>query len=205
MIGAEASENGYIQGAGDDNEGWSDGLSPTIFWKNKDQLLNATEEDMPALIQRLIAEDDRSGKDHRDAVRIGSTNLYIGALTSIESSEYYHGIVICSDVPPADQGSNTKETKYSVAAKTLYLECCDKKLGSRALRSHLPRLLPFIRSLPAKDKPPRILLACSTGKDLSVGVALAVLCLFFNDECMNFLHYPHFPPPNSVIRPIFTN
>lgn len=185
MIGAEASENGYIQGAGDDSEGWSHGLTPAVFWKHKDQLLNAIEEDMPALIQHLI----RSCPDiaEIDAVRLGSSSLYIGTIRNSSSPELYDGVIVCGNVSPSKPGLKPEDAKKN-GTRVLPFLCGDGKLGSRALRSQLPLLLPFIRSLTIGDKQPKILLACSTGKDLSVGVALAVLCLFFDDHCMLTLY-----------------
>lgn len=69
-----------------------------------------------------------------------------------------------------------------VKANMLVLSCGIGKLGSRALRSQLPRVSPFIVSLDKHSTNPRILFTCSTGTDLSAGVALAVLCLYFNDS-----------------------
>ena len=181
MIGAEASENGYIQGAGDDSEGWSHGLTPTVFWKHKDQLLNTIEEDMPALIQHLIRDCHDIGDD--DAVRLGSSSLYIDNIKSASNSELYDGIIVCGNASPSKPGPKPEDAREN-GTRTLHFLCSDGKLGSRALRSQLPLLLPFVRSLTVGEKPPKILMACSTGKDLSVGVALAVLCLFFDDDCM---------------------
>ena len=195
VIGAEASENGYIQGAGDDNEGWSNGLTPVVFWKHKDQLLSTIEEDMPALIQRLIRSRPDSGDS--DAVRLGSTSLYIGTVMNASTPELYDGIITCSNVSPSKPGPKPEDAEKN-GTKILHFICSDGKLGSRALRSHLPLLLPFVRSLSIGDKPRKILLACSTGKDLSVGVALVVLCLFFDDDCMLTLYTSGYPSAISA-------
>ncbi len=183
--GAEASENGYIQGAGDDSEGWSHGLTPAVFWKHKDQLLSTIEEDMPTLIQHLIRSRPDTGDT--DAVRLGSTSLYIGTISNTSTLELYDGIIVCSNVSPSKPGPTSEDARKN-GKRILRFLCSDGKLGSRALRSHLPLLLPFVGSLTTGDKPRKILLACSTGKDLSVGVALAVLCLFFDDHCMSTLY-----------------
>lgn len=190
VIGAEASENGYIQGAGDDSEGWSHGLTPVLFWKHKDQLLSTIEEDMPTLIQHLI----RSCPDtvNSDDVRLGSTSLYIGTIRNTSSPELYDSIIICSNVSTSNPGPKQEDPRKN-GTRILHFLCSDGKLGSRALRSHLPLLLPFIGSLTIASKPPKILLACSTGKDLSVGVALAVLCLFFDDNSMLTLYTLAYP------------
>ena len=185
MIGTEASENGYIQGAGDDSEGWSHGLTPALYWKHQQQLLEAVEEDMLDMIQRLIIAYKCSNAECDDAVNIGPTNLYVGIITSAMQPELYDGMVICSDQPPPTSDPGNKHRKRT---KTLHLLCGDGKLGSRALRSQLSRILSFFNTLPSKDKPPKLLFACSTGKDLSVGVALTVLCMFFDDDCTSHPH-----------------
>ena len=190
MIGAEASENGYIQGAGDDSEGWSNGLTPAVFWKHRDQLLSAIEEDMPALIQRLVKSRPDTGVS--DAVRLGLTTLYIGTIRNISISELYDGMIICSNISPSNPDQKPEDAMKD-GTKTLHFLCGDGKLGSRALRSQLTLLLPFVRSLTIGGKPPKILLACSTGKDLSVGVALAVLCSFFDNDCMSTLYTSEYP------------
>ena len=203
MIGAEASENGYIQGAGDDSEGWSHGLTPTVFWKHKDQLLNTIEEDMPALIQHLIRSCPKIGDD--DAVRLGSSRLYIGTIRNTSSSELYDGIIICGSDSPSTSGPKPDDARKN-GTMILHLFCADGKLGSRALRSQLPLLMPFVRSLTIGDKPPKILLACSTGKDLSIGVALTMLCLFFDDHCMLILYTSEYPSAISAgcLLPLLT-
>ncbi len=180
VLGAEMTEDGYIQGAGDDSEGWSNGLTPTLFWRHSEQLLAAVEDDIPDLIEGLIATDQNHNATESNAVKIGSTRLYIGTLPSAEQAEQYDGIITCSNTLPSDPNQETKDNR---GMRTLDLPCGDGKLGSRALRSQLPRIPPFIASLPTSSSPPKILFACPTGRDLSVGVALAVLCLFFDDDC----------------------
>ena len=180
VVGAEMTEDGYIQGAGDDSEGWSKGLTPPLFWKHNEKLLAAVEEDITDLIRDLVA----TGQDHNatgiDAVKIGPTRLYIGTMSSAAQSDHYDGIIICGGTALSEA---KLETNDGGAKRTLNLLCGDGKLGSRALRSQLTRVPPFIASLPDCGSTPKILFACSTGKDLSVGTLLAVLCLFFDDNC----------------------
>ena len=203
VIGAEASENGYIQGAGDDSEGWSHGLTPVVFWKHRDQLLSTMEEEMPALIQHLIRSCSNTG--NCDVVRLGSTSLYIGTIRNSSIPELYDGIIVCSNVSPSNPGPKPEDV-WKSGTRILHFLCSDGKLGSRALRSHLPLLLPFVRSLTIGGKLPKIMLACSTGEDLSVGVALAVLCLFFDDDCMLTLYTSRYPSaiPAGCLLPSLT-
>lgn len=185
MIGTEASESGYIQGAGDDSEGWSHGLTPALYWKHQRQLLEAVEGDMLYMIQRLVIAYKCSDTEYDNAVNISPTNLYVGTITSAMQPELYDGMIICRDQPPPTPDPGNKHRKRT---KTLHLLCGDGKLGSRALRSQLSRILSFFNTLPSKDKPPKLLFACSNGKDLSVGVALTVLCMFFDDDCTSHPH-----------------
>ncbi|GKT84914.1 LOW QUALITY PROTEIN: tRNA A64-2'-O-ribosylphosphate transferase [Colletotrichum tofieldiae] len=56
VAGAEMSEAGYIQGAGDDTENWALGLTADVFWDNAGALLAAPEADLPDTVARLVAE-----------------------------------------------------------------------------------------------------------------------------------------------------
>ena len=174
------TEGGYIQGAGDDSEGWSKGLTPTLFWRHSEQLLATSEEEMLDLVQDLITTDLDHNAASGDAVKIGPTRLFVGALSSIAQPEQYDGVVICSGT---GFSKPKEESKQDGGKRVLNLLCGDGKLGSRALRSQLPHLPPFVASLPDSGCAPKILFLCATGKDLSIGIALAVLCLFFDDEC----------------------
>lgn len=183
VIGTEASEDGYIQGAGDDSEGWSYGLTPALFWKHQQQLLEAVEEDIPDIIQQfLIAKKSLNAGDDQ-AVKVGPTDLYIGNLASATQPGLYDGVVICSDQSPSISDLDDQGRKNT---KILHLPCGEGKLGSRALRSQLPRLSPFLDALLSKDRSPKLLFACSSGKDLSVGVALTVLSVLYDDDCMSY-------------------
>ena len=174
------TEGGYIQGAGDDSEGWSQGLTPTLFWRHTEQLLATSEEEMLDLVQDLITTDLDHNAAGGDAVKIGPTRLFVGTLSSIAQAEQYDGVVICGG---AGFSKPEEESKQGEGKRVLNLLCGDGKLGSRALRSQLPHIHPFIASLPNSDCAPKILFLCATGKDLSIGIALAVLCLFFDDDC----------------------
>lgn len=177
--GAEASENGYIQGAGDDSEAWSHGLTPDLFWKYKDRLLKTVEEDLQGIIEELLVSGSSASTHDSKAVRIGPTNLYLGSLASVQQTDGFDGMVICSDSPTPCVVPNKENHDRP---KVLRLLCSSGKLGSRALRSQLPLITPFITSLSQVSGPPKILIACSTSTDLSVGIALAILCLTVDDE-----------------------
>ncbi|KAF2205176.1 hypothetical protein GQ43DRAFT_437295 [Delitschia confertaspora ATCC 74209] len=169
--GGEVSEGGYIQGAADDHEAWSNGLTPILFWENKDQLLNTNEENLPSLIAELVAKDTNT-------VSIATlikptTTLYVSANGNVDTKDF-DVIITCGD----------ETTKFplnpSGKKNSLHLTCREGKLGSRDLRNELSKLPGFISSFPSSLG--KILITCPTGKDLSLGVALAILCLSTTDD-----------------------
>ena len=186
------TEGGYIQGAGDDSEGWSKGLTPTLFWRHSEQLRATSEEEMLDLIQDLITTNLEYNAACGDTVKIGPTRLFVGSWSSIAQAEQYDGVVTCVGT---EFSKPEEESKQDGGKRVLNLLCGVGKLGSRALRSQLPHIPPFIANLPNSGCAPKILFLCATGKDLSIGVALAVLCLFFDDECKLRSRFFLFPLP----------
>ncbi|KAF1851173.1 tRNA A64-2'-O-ribosylphosphate transferase [Cucurbitaria berberidis CBS 394.84] len=169
--GAEGSENGYIQGAADDHEAWAQGLTPTLFWKNKDLLMGTSEEDAPSLIERLISEKD--GSSAVMTLIKPTSQLYISSSQNVDLGGF-NVVISCTPEPLSPTSLKDANVQHY-----LHLKCQTGKLGSRDLRSQLPRLLTFFTSFPAH--PNNILVCCPTSKDLSVGTALAILCLYADD------------------------
>ncbi|TQN65114.1 hypothetical protein CSHISOI_10073 [Colletotrichum shisoi] len=181
VAGAEMSEAGYIQGAGDDTENWAMGLTADVFWENADALLSAPEADLPEAVARLVAEKKRNAPrgvaPKRVAPRIlvcplplddddnGSTARCVVALTQ--------------DVTPP--GSWVK------SPSRMEVGLGKHKVASRNLRQALPDICSFVsRYLDAHQDADGaagdVLFACETGKDLSIGSALAVYCWCFDQN-----------------------
>ncbi|OKL64475.1 hypothetical protein UA08_00294 [Talaromyces atroroseus] len=163
--GAEASEGGYIQGAGDDSEGWSHGLTAPVFWANKDALFATDESDLPDVISELMTKhagsNSSAGADQRQASGFlirPSLNLYI-----------------CQSRP------NTKPPELSTP-KRLNLGCGSHKIGSRDLRTSLEKVKASAEKHLLPNPSQSLLVTCETGKDLSVGVLLTIICLFYDDS-----------------------
>ncbi|SLM39509.1 Initiator tRNA phosphoribosyl transferase [Lasallia pustulata] len=187
--GAERSEGGYIQGAGDDSEGWSCGLTPAVFWRYQQQLMGAAEEDLTGLIEGLLTADTTTAGEVETVLLEPTRQVYIGTSNMVNGTcpGDYDGVVVCGDTM-AELPAEDPDAKK----KLLRLRCGAGKLGSRALRGELPRLLNFIHQISQGVEAPRLLFACPTGKDLSAGVALAALCLYFDDN--GNLITRHHPP-----------
>ncbi|EMD67498.1 hypothetical protein COCSADRAFT_289802 [Bipolaris sorokiniana ND90Pr] len=172
--GAEASESGYIQGAADDHEAWSHRLTPSLFWENKDVLMRVNEEDAPEVIAKLIKEQKGSGAI---ASLIKPTlQLYISSSEDVQLAGF-ETVVSCTPEPFA-----TSALKDAGVKHYLNLKCQTGKLGSRDLRTQLLHLIPFFSSLQTPETRDKILVCCPTGKDLSVGAALAILCLYTDES-----------------------
>lgn len=169
VAGAEISEAGYIQGAGDDSESWARGLTPNLFWTHQEMLLHEnTEEELLETIGRLVAEDTTLPSSSIPRLINPTSTLYIGSICA-DSKERFNVLIDCT-------------ASAQDASKTfLGLECREGKLGSRDLREKLPIVKDFVRATLMKDDRGRILVTCRTCKDLSAGVALMLLCLFYND------------------------
>ncbi|XP_014553746.1 hypothetical protein COCVIDRAFT_106824 [Bipolaris victoriae FI3] len=172
--GAEASESGYIQGAADDHEAWSHGLTPPLFWKNRDMLMRMNEEDAPEIIAKLIKEQKGSGA--AASLIKPTSQLYISSSEDIQLAGF-ETVVSCTPEPFA-----STTLKDAGVRHYLHLKCQNGKLGSRDLRTQLPQLVPFFSFLQTPETQSKILLCCPTGKDLSVGAALAILCLYTDES-----------------------
>ncbi|WEW56644.1 tRNA A64-2'-O-ribosylphosphate transferase [Emydomyces testavorans] len=169
--GAEMSEGGYIQGAGDDSEGWACGLTPNIFWHNKETLLGSQEENLPALIKCLAETRTQVSSSERATLIRPTKTIFIGGSGILDSLTTPFDLTIdCHGNPEASHGTR------------LNLGCAVGKLGSRHLRKVLGNIENFMSSHLDEDASRSVVVAGDTGKDLAVGTALMILCLFFNDN-----------------------
>ncbi len=192
MVEEEVSGDGYIQGAGDDSEGWAQGLTAGMFWAHRDELMQAVEDNvgeerMEKLVRSIVMENDRrdtngTGADSQESPNerqspflvAGTRGLYIGKLNDLSTIDvkFFDTIITCSESPD-------DRLMEKLKARYLHLRCTHGKLGSRDLRKELSRLHDYIESMSSLRN---LLVCCPTGEDLSVGVALAVSCLYLDDD-----------------------
>ncbi|KAK7612967.1 tRNA A64-2'-O-ribosylphosphate transferase [Phyllosticta paracitricarpa] len=175
VVGGEVSEGGYIQGAGDDAEGWANGLTPQLFWENKLQLLDTAEGELPELISNLLEQCSRSESNATSAAVPVKPATWLSVCphaSLTQNAADFDAVISCTEASDAAL-KQQKKSKYC------HLKCTTGKLGSRDLRIALPALEAFMRDLPAGNS---LVVSCGTGKDISVGVALAVLCLYADER-----------------------
>ncbi|GJC82062.1 uncharacterized protein ColLi_04900 [Colletotrichum liriopes] len=183
VAGAEMSEAGYIQGAGDDTENWALGLTADVFWDNAGALLSAPEADLPDTVARLVAERKhnapRGVPPKRVAPRILVCPLPLDDDDGDDDAAAGCRVALTQDVTPRESWVKSPSRMEVGLGK--------HKVASRNLRQALPDICAFVsRHLDAhRDADgPRgsVLFACETGKDLSIGAALAVYCWCFDRD-----------------------
>lgn len=183
VAGAEASEGGYIQGAGDDTENWAHGLTPSVFWANYELLFSTSEYELPDLIASLLIDRLVKAESGQSDQCIKPTScLFISDLppAQVETSDTSSCTIFLSPI-------STKISTWQSWATRLDVGLGPHKLGSRSLRTALPIIIQFTedfmrrtKGIPDSDK--RITIVCKNEKDHSIGVALAMLCLLFDDK-----------------------
>ncbi|TVY39295.1 Uncharacterized protein LOCC1_G006269 [Lachnellula occidentalis] len=179
VAGVESSEGGYIQGAGDDTENWAHGLTPSIFWSNRNALFSTPEFDLPELIAALVEQAAIAEPIGGGGARCvePTAKLFIAQMSAITPEDRDLTILLRPTV--------TKEVTWTTSATRLDIGLGPHKVGSRNLRAALPFIVAFVeRNAPKLEEQSaivsRIVISCESGKDLAIGVALALLCLFFD-------------------------
>lgn len=193
--GEVSGRTGYIQGAGDDTENWAHGLEPTIFWEHDEQLLSTAEPDLQELINSLV----------QSAKRPPLADMMSGSTLSLPHTAHHLSphLTVCPLPLPSSLPVDTVWCTIAISSMITPAETWTKapthlevglgkhKAASRNLRVALANICRFATrylhtfATPTLEtsKPKRILIACETGgKDLAVGVALALLCWCFEDD-----------------------
>lgn len=168
----EADEGGYIQGAGDDTENWAHGLTPDVFWANVETLLATDEDDLPGVIQELVEERKKQQEGKDDRVRL--TNQLSVTTLPLEAAERECQILLLPEV--------TKSESWVKSPRRMEVGLGKFKLASKNLRTALPEIAAFASRFLSSNPQGEIVVACESGKDLSVGTALALSCYLFDDD-----------------------
>lgn len=169
VVGSEMDEGGYIQGAADDTENWAHGLTPTVFWANVETLLQSPESELPDIIQTLVKQDNPSDAN---AVRL-TPHISVSALSDTTDCTKCH-ISLASQPTPKDT--------WQKSPTSMEIGLGKGKIASRNLRLALSDICSFASTYIANQPAGQILISCESGKDLSVGTALAIHCFLFKDD-----------------------
>jgi Rit1 N-terminal domain len=162
----------YIQGAADDEESWSNGLTSPQFWDHYEQLLNCTQEDeLVNTIQDIIGSTVLA-KIKEELSPVDSTSISLGVGTMIPE----HATIMCSS-----EGDSVQEN-----ARVLYLRIPRKsKLLSIMTQTLFPAAISFAVKHHILNHSPLSIKATDPSRqslDLSIAVTLVLLCLFFDAQ-----------------------
>ncbi|KAK9377170.1 tRNA A64-2'-O-ribosylphosphate transferase [Lipomyces chichibuensis] len=188
----------YVQGAADDQEAWASGITPNLFWINKELLLKSSDYEVEEIVRNGQLKGDQSDLESRgtgnntqllDVTAIADTGIYIGkkkqsAINHYDDITDFNTIIDLSTSPTALPDTQTSNKEI------LQIPTPDGKKGSKQFRADLPRIIAFFERTCLSNKTSSesissgiaLLILCDTGSDFSVGAALSILSLYYNEE-----------------------
>ncbi|KAJ2930166.1 hypothetical protein H1R20_g6965, partial [Candolleomyces eurysporus] len=202
----------YIQGSGDDHELWGMGLTPQLFWQHKDTLLVTDRSSLPDLVSSLVSSNTSSASSTQgtrapEGIAKISNRILITSLSEIDPAQLVTpppstAFVLIDEVatttssdtdplspPQAQDGeglSTSQPSPASTASPSMPTQILKfeipggKKSQAYFLHSVLPTSLHFIGAKLSQGF--KIIVACPSAKDLSVGVTLGAISQFFDDS-----------------------
>lgn len=156
----------YIQGAADDEESWSQGLTATLFWKNKDLLLSR-EDKLEETIEEIVANESNETRaavlsynnaDENSASAIVDASDHDKTLIKESVTWLVPGMLAISDKPAAcsplafsvfDLVINCSAIEYE-AMKSTYEQCAKDPVTAHKVYMHV--LDPFEKGSNVKYK-----------------------------------------------------
>eukprot|EP00049_Salpingoeca_infusionum_P002815 m.60198 g.60198 ORF g.60198 m.60198 type:complete len:641 (-) comp11802_c0_seq3:4810-6732(-) len=181
----------YIQGAGDDEETWSLGLTPQLFWQHKQQLCDCKAD---TAIQKIIAKVVRSKHDEilladhiqsleqyqhaAEFSKLGETGLFLGNFAAFAppfSLSRFDAFVCCA--AEGIQHVHAAMARHSIADdRVLLLNIPAGKRHKHEFEESWPRLAAFVDNhLSAHHQ---ILFFGRQGTDRAATTIMAVLTAF---------------------------
>ncbi|KAJ8697086.1 tRNA A64-2'-O-ribosylphosphate transferase, variant 2 [Pleurotus ostreatus] len=179
----------YVQGSGDDHELWGMGLTPAIFWRHRKELLHTPRSHLSGLVESLVMNPSptESNKSPPTAISHLRGRILICALADLQSQpsggidqeDNMSYLLVTADSKAQD--IEAQPAQPSDGGGVLHLHVASGKRGQyQFLKDILPRAMGFVgRELKQGRK---VCIACETGKDISVGIALAASQKYFDDD-----------------------
>ena len=166
----------YIQGAADDTETWAPNFKPMHFWQMFDQIDSSKSNDFwEHEIKRLVlSRNDNDLRESKLYDWIGNTGLAIGNRNAARPPNCwtdFDAIINCG----------APEFEYLEERNYLYLPISEGKKGQYELFNSIPIAIEFITKQLCSG-PKKILVHCMQGVDRSVGIAIALLLRFGNQN-----------------------
>ncbi|CCX12019.1 tRNA A64-2'-O-ribosylphosphate transferase [Pyronema domesticum] len=162
-------EGEYIQGAGDDHEGWAAecGLTPGVFWRFHEKIMAAQDDgELDAVIAEAVATGVEKGTEEGEVVLVRPTGgVFVAPVASVPKVKEGWVVVNCA-AEPIEGATN--------------IPIPGGKRGNKALRMAAPGLVKSL--LKPLEEGKKVCFVCETGDDVAPAVALVVLCSFFRDD-----------------------
>ncbi|RPB16073.1 initiator tRNA phosphoribosyl transferase [Morchella conica CCBAS932] len=180
MVKGGGIEGEYIQGAGDDHEGWAleSGLTPALFWAHHKALLAARNDDGLLELTHAIVSSTTSIAGGGSSLVKPTSDIYIGAVGA-EGTDSYDIIINCTPTPITAAAAPNTAGKCQVVPFPIP----EGKKGTKFLRSELPGVMAAVEKCVAQaQEGKKILVVCASGNEVAPAVALVVLCLYYDDE-----------------------
>jgi tRNA A64-2'-O-ribosylphosphate transferase len=172
MMKCEGTEGEYIQGAGDDHEGWAStsGLTPGIFWLHHESILAADEDGISAAVSAAVTAGvaESVGKEEEGITLVKPTgNIFISSLAAMTRGNLITSVIVnCSHTP--------------LPQVTINVPIPSGKRGNKALRLAAPGLITDLTDTIAGGR--NIVFVCDSGDDVAPAVALIFLSLYYNHD-----------------------
>lgn len=186
MMKGDGMEGEYIQGAGDDHEGWvgESGLSPSLFWRYAEELVGMPDDEKLLQLLYAVRKTDKtvSSVISKATLIRPTQNIYIASRADVESGNVaeQHGIVVNCGPEPLVLSKHSGAQSGKV--KVLDLGLPTGKAAGKRIRTVLePQLLSIKLKL---EQSLTAVFVCDTGDGVAPAVTLAVLCLFYNEKGM---------------------
>ncbi|KAJ3726981.1 tRNA A64-2'-O-ribosylphosphate transferase [Lentinula raphanica] len=176
----------YIQGSGDDHELWGMGLTPEIFWEDRKLIMSTGRSDMEAVVASCASRAHGSNKARRPSAidRVNGRILLCSTADIIAElkGQLHQTFEIPAVVTFLVLSSHARWNDASMVAnpRVQYISAPEGKNGRTFVQTVFPRSMDFIQTQLIQGR--SVCVACDTGKDLSVGVALAALSRFFDEH-----------------------
>ena len=183
----------YMPGAADDEDAWSRNLSPELFWKNRNKILDPTltEDETDAIIDTIIHDlqlqppiNSKGSIDDEtlsisDADRIGDMNLWIGSRSAGRSPACWERFDAILTVEYRDMYQSIEEEAQSQITPSCYylqLPVEEGKRDKHELEKWMPVGLVFIVLHLQQNR--LVLVHSAKGRDHSVAIVLAFVALY---------------------------
>ncbi|KAI9260805.1 tRNA A64-2'-O-ribosylphosphate transferase [Sporodiniella umbellata] len=154
----------YVQGSGDDHESWSHGLTPDIFWNNREYILESKAQ-CEERVKECVKNSLSSKSIKKTYTFIRPTPIAIGN----KLSTVFDVVIDCTD-----KESELPFTDY------LDLPTDSTTKGRRAIPENIKKAIEFAREPLSENQ--KILIHCEEDTDQSVGLLLAILTEYFDVE-----------------------